>query len=215
MKTLLINAHPDCRGEKRYSNRMARRFAERFAEKRPQDTLEILRLAETPAPRLTEDGLFGLWGAQAAGAPLSEEQQATLRRHDALLEQFLGAHRIVISMPVHNFNVPSLLKDYMDNILIARKTFRYVSGGSVGLMTDDRRALLLQASGSVYTGGSAAAPLEFSRMYLEAMFRGIMGFSSFETVRAQGTATRAWSEERDMPGVLAEVDAALDRLCAA
>ncbi|VED63897.1 NAD(P)H-dependent oxidoreductase [Staphylococcus delphini] len=34
--------------------------------------------------------------------------------------------------PLHNFNVTSRLKDYIDNILIARQTFKYTSDGSVG-----------------------------------------------------------------------------------
>lgn len=214
MKTLLINTHPDCRGEKRYSNRMAARFAQLFAEKRPQDTLEVLRLAEASVPRATEEELFGIWTAQAAGAELTEAQKRILARHEALLEQFLSAKRIVISMPLHNFNVPSLLKDYMDNILIARKTFRYVTGGSVGLMTDGRRVLLLQASGSVYTAGDRYTPLEFSRMYIEQMFTNIMGFESFGIVRAQGTSTCAWNEERDLPAVMSEIGAAFDRFYA-
>lgn len=41
-------------------------------------------------------------------------------------------HRIVIISPLHNFNVTSRLKDYIDNILIARQTFKYTSDGSVG-----------------------------------------------------------------------------------
>ncbi|KLD61324.1 FMN-dependent NADH-azoreductase, partial [Lactiplantibacillus plantarum] len=43
----------------------------------------------------------------------------------------------MIAMPLHNFNVPARLKDYIDNILVARETFRYTENGSVGLMTDN------------------------------------------------------------------------------
>ncbi|SUM33860.1 Acyl carrier protein phosphodiesterase [Staphylococcus gallinarum] len=76
----------------------------------------------------------------------------------------------------------------MDNILIARETFKYTSDGSVGLMTDNYKGLLLQASGSVYTNNDRYTKLEFSYDYLKAMFEEIMGFDSFNIVRAEGTA---------------------------
>lgn len=51
--------------------------------------------------------------------------------------------------------------------MIARETFKYTEDGSVGLMTDDYKALLLQASGGVYTNDDRYTPLEFSYYYLK------------------------------------------------
>ena len=105
-----------------------------------------------------------------------------------LLNQFKANHRIVILTPLHNFNITSRLKDYIDNIMIARETFKYTEDGSVGLMTDDYKALLLQASGGVYTNDDRYTPLEFSYYYLKEMFKEIMGFYEFYISRAQGTS---------------------------
>ena len=105
-----------------------------------------------------------------------------------LLNQFKANHRIVILTPLHNFNITSRLKDYIDNIMIARETFKYTEDGSVGLMTDDYKALLLQASGGVYTNDDRYTPLEFSYYYLKEMFKEIMGFDEFYIARAQGTS---------------------------
>ncbi|MGX0277930.1 FMN-dependent NADH-azoreductase [Staphylococcus haemolyticus] len=41
-----------------------------------------------------------------------------------LLNQFKANHLIVILIPLHNFNITSRLKDYIDNIMIARETFK-------------------------------------------------------------------------------------------
>jgi FMN-dependent NADH-azoreductase len=210
MNTLLINANPDYTGKAHYSVQMTDYFIRKFHEKFPEEKLQVRYLAAEHVPRATQDELLGLWGKQMAGQPLTEKEEAINRQHTALLDEFLAFHRIVIATPLHNFNVPSLLKDYMDNILVARKTFRYVSGGSVGLMTDDRRVLLLQASGSVYTNNDRFTPLEFSRMYLNEMFTNIMGFDSFQIVRAQGTSTRAWDPEKSMADVYAQMDKAFD-----
>lgn len=99
-----------------------------------------------------------------------------------LLNQFKANHRIVILTPLHNFNITSRLKDYIDNIMIARETFKYTEDGSVGLMTDDYKALLLQASGGVYTNDDRYTPLEFSYYYLKEMFKEIMDLMSFTSL---------------------------------
>lgn len=206
MNTLLINAQPDFQNDAHYSVRLMNHFIELFRESFPDDALSVLNLAEEWIPRATCDELLGVWTKQASGAQLTSAEEKVDRRNAELLSQFMDSHRIVIATPLHNFNVPSQLKDYMDNILRARKTFRYVSGGSVGLMTDDRRALLLQASGAVYTNNDRFTPLEFSRMYLDAMFTNIMGFDSFQIVRAQGTSSSKWDDAHDLPLAFEELD---------
>ncbi|KAG2222000.1 hypothetical protein INT45_006700 [Circinella minor] len=108
-------------------------------------------------------------------------------RMEQVVEQFKSAGTYIIVMPLHNFNIPSKLKDYMDNILIARKTFVYTKNGSVGLLKNEgRRALLIQGSGAVYTNNDWYTEVEFSYKYLQSMFQ-FIGVEDFEIVRAQGT----------------------------
>lgn len=111
-----------------------------------------------------------------------------------MLEQFKAHHRIVFLTPLHNFNINSYTKDYLDNILIARETFKYTSDGSVGLMSDDYKVLFMQASGSIYTNDDRYSKLDISRMYIDGVFTEIMGFDSFEIVRAQGTSVLPFEE---------------------
>ena len=99
------------------------------------------------------------------------------------------------------------MKDYIDNILIAQQTFKYTETGSVGLMTDDYRVMLLQASGSIYTNNDRYTPLEFSHFYLKEMFVEMMGFDQFNIVRAQGTSVR--SPEEVWQSVPEELDQAI------
>ncbi len=118
---------------------------------------------------------------------LTAAEEELSNTSNTLLTQFKSHHRIVIVSPLHNFNVTSRMKDYLDNILIARETFKYTETGSVGLMTEDYNVLLLQASGSIYTMDDRYTPLEFSHYYLKEMFQEIMGFNKFNIVRVQGT----------------------------
>lgn len=188
MQTLIINAHPDFTHQESYSNKLQALFLKQFKERFPYEEPTILHLYGTEIPRIEKDQLLGIWDKQASEQSLTAAEEKIAAASSALLAQFKAHHRIVIVSPVHNFNVTSRMKDYIDNILIARETFKYTENGSVGLMTDDYRVLLLQASGSIFTNNDRYTPLEFSYYYLKEIFQNLMGFQQFHIVRAQGTA---------------------------
>lgn len=187
MKTLIINAHPDFKNADSFSNKLQHLFLKEFSKRFPKDNPTILNLYNQIIPRIETDQLLGIWNKRKADMPLTPLEIKTDNISNTLLTQFKEHHRIVIVLPLHNFNIPSRMKDYLDNILIARDTFKYTKNGSVGLMTDDYNVLLLQASGSIYTMNDRYTPLEFSHYYLKEIFQEIMGFNKFDIVRAQGT----------------------------
>ena len=211
MKTLLINAHPDFRNAAHYSVQLAQDFLAQFRATFPNETVDVLNLYDTEIPQATVAELLGVWEKQAAHVSLSAAEQHIYEVNQRLLAQFKSHHRIVIATPLHNFNVTSKLKDYMDNILVARETFRYTEAGSVGLMTDDYKVMLLQASGSIYTRNDRYTPMEFSRLYLDKMFTEIMGFDAFYMVRIQGTQTQGVDLSQAVKAGHAELTAAFPK----
>nr|MBS9407997.1 NAD(P)H-dependent oxidoreductase [Streptococcus oralis] len=82
--------------------------------------------------------VLSAWEKQGNGQKLTDEEQKVIERMSEILQQFKSANTYVIVLPLHNFNIPSKLKDYMDNIMIARETFKYTETGSVGLLKDGR-----------------------------------------------------------------------------
>lgn len=48
---------------------------------------------------------------------------------DKYVEQLKNVDKIVLSTPMTNFNYPAVLKNYLDHILVARKTFIYKYDG--------------------------------------------------------------------------------------
>lgn len=194
MNTLLINAHPDFHNENTYTAKLKNLFLEKYKNAFPNGTIEELNLYDIALPRIEEAQLLNVWNKQSSGSTLTEDETKIANLQAFLLKQFKEHHRIVILTPLHNFNITSRLKDYIDNIMIARETFKYTEDGSVGLMTDDYKALLLQASGGIYTNDNRYTPLEFSHYYLKEMFKEIMGFDEFYIARAQGTSVLSENE---------------------
>ncbi|MFC6170920.1 FMN-dependent NADH-azoreductase [Loigolactobacillus jiayinensis] len=201
MQTLIINAQPDLSSADHFSTKLQELFLAKFTAQFPDDKPTILNLYDTQIPRIEAGQLLDVWNQ----ADLATDTAALAQVSAELLAQFKAHHRIVIVSPLHNFNVTSRMKDYLDNILIARETFKYTAVGSVGLMTDDYKVLLLQASGSIYTNNDRYTSLDISRFYLQKMFEEIMGFDQFYIARAQGTATLAANQ------VLAAAAAELDQ----
>lgn len=181
MKVLILNAHPEPENNLTYSAQLLKKCCDEMKK----EEVEILDLYQSDIPRLDGD-MLELF--RNTDGELTAGQKRLQKRMQELMRQFKSAKRIVVVLPVHNFNIPSMLKDYMDNILISRETFRYVTGGSEGLMTDGRKILVLQSSGSIYTRNDRYTPLEFSHYYLKEMFCNIMGFGDFHIIRMQGTA---------------------------
>lgn len=210
-KTLIVNAHPDFRNAAHYSVQLKQAFLQLFQTRFPNDTVDVINLYDTVIPQATVPELLGIWEKQAQHVNLSIEEQRLFAINQQLLQQFKAHHRIVIAMPLHNFNVPARLKDYIDNILVARETFRYTENGSVGLMTDNYRVMLLQASGSIYTRNDRYTPMEFSRLYLDKMFTEIMGFDRFEIVRAQGLQTNGVAVSQALKQAKMDLKAAFER----
>ncbi|MDF2834983.1 MAG: FMN-dependent NADH-azoreductase [Paenibacillus sp.] len=184
---LIINAHPQSDSEQSFSLNAFRHFMKSYNELKPDDeTIEQINLYEEAIP-LLDQTLLSAWEKGRSGLQLTREELEAAERSDEILRQFKRAGKYVIVYPLHNFNIPSKLKDYMDNILIARETFKYTDTGSIGLLKDGRKMLLIQGSGSIYTRGDWYTEVEYSYKYLKSMFN-FLGIEDFDIVRVQGTS---------------------------
>lgn len=196
MKTLLINAHPDFENHDHYSVQLQDKFLEMYYHQNSDKDLTILNLYEEDIPRIEKNELWGLWNKQSAGVLLTSEESKIAERSKFLLNQFKNHQRVVVSTPLHNFNITSRMKDYIDNLMIARETFRYISEPdkrgkvSIGLMNNNYKMLMLFASGSIYTSETIYKTIDFAPSYMQTIFQEMMGFEDFHLVRAEGTATQ-------------------------
>ncbi|MCU5685515.1 NAD(P)H-dependent oxidoreductase [Bacillus wiedmannii] len=186
-KTLIINAHPKVDDTSSVSIKVLNHFLVSYKELIPNnETIEQINLYDDVVPMIDKT-VLSAWEKQGNGQKLTDEEQKVTERMSEILQQFKSANTYVIVLPLHNFNIPSKLKDYMDNIMIARETFKYTETGSVGLLKDGRRMLVIQASGGIYTNDDWYTEVEYSHKYLKAMFN-FLGIEDYQIVRAQGTA---------------------------
>ncbi|WP_285766679.1 NAD(P)H-dependent oxidoreductase [Peribacillus sp. SI8-4] len=185
--TLIINAHPKVDAPSSYSVQVFNHFLKAYKQLIPDsETIEQINLYRDAVPMIDQT-VLSAWEKQQKEQELTSQERKVMERMSGILQQFKRANTYVIVLPLHNFNIPSKLKDYMDNILIARETFKYTENGSVGLLKDGRRMLVIQASGSIYTNDDWYTEIEYSHKYLKSMFN-FLGIEDYQMIRAQGTA---------------------------
>ncbi|MFC3750187.1 FMN-dependent NADH-azoreductase [Paenibacillus sp. GCM10012306] len=186
-KLLIINAHPLVDSTTSFSLGVFKHFMKTYVEHKPNnEIIEQINLYEDEIP-LIDKTVLGAWEKYAKGEALTTQEKEVAGRMNEVLQQFKSANKYLIVHPLHNFNVPSKLKDYVDNIMIARETFKYTDTGSVGLLKDGRSMVVIQASGSIYTNDDWYTEVEYSHKYLKSMFN-FLGIEDFQTLRVQGTA---------------------------
>ena len=127
----------------------------------------------------------------------SAEQVSRLRTSDAAIATLKAADVVVLTAPVYNFSVPSVLRAWIDHICRAGLTFRYTADGPQGLL-DDRPVYLAMASGGVSFG----SPVDFASGYLKQVF----GFVGIGDVRLIGAERVAMDLDAAKRGALDELE---------
>ena len=125
----------------------------------------------------------------------SGTQRARLGRSDEAVHALSMADAVVLTAPVYNFSVPSVLKAWIDHVCRAGMTFRYTADGPQGLLAD-RPVYLAMASGGVPFGSD----VDFASTYLRQVFR-FIGIEDVRLIAAEGVATdpdAAWDKALQM-----------------
>ncbi|PWW02443.1 FMN-dependent NADH-azoreductase [Paenibacillus cellulosilyticus] len=184
---LYITAHP-LDPQESFSLAVGKEFIEAYREANPTDEVVHLDLYKENIPPFDADVLRG-WEKLRSGSSfdqLSEAEQSKVARLDAIVDQYVAADKYVYVSPMWNFSVPPVLKAYTDATSIPGKTFKYTKDGPIGLLSG-KKALHIQASGSVYSEGPLAE-IEMGYSYLRKILQ-FYGIQSLEAIFAEGTAS--------------------------
>jgi len=114
-----------------------------------------------------------------------EAKRDALAFSDQLIAELQDAEAIVIGVPIYNFNIPAVLKAWIDMIARARVTFRYTDNGPRGLL-EGKKAYIVVASGGVQIGSSH----DFATPYLRHALA-FVGITDVEFIGAEQLNSRS------------------------
>ncbi|QOL80847.1 FMN-dependent NADH-azoreductase [Pseudooceanicola spongiae] len=175
-KLLVIESSP--RGDASVSRNMTRRFVDAWRAAHPDGDVVVRDLMKTDLTFVTAPWL------QAYFTPPdlhTTEMKGALALSDELVAELLDADEIAIGTPVYNYNVPAVLKAWIDHIV--RKGLTLGHDGK-GLVTGTSASILL-ASGGVYTEGSPIAARDIATQYLRLLLN-VIGIEDITFVAGGG-----------------------------
>jgi FMN-dependent NADH-azoreductase len=188
MSTLLkIDVSP--RGAYSISRKLGNHFATEWQSNHVGGKIITRDRATTTLPYVD---LPWIAGAYTAPDQHTAEHKAALKISDKLIEELLAADEILISTPMYNFNVPAVLKAWIDHVVRINKTFAYGPDGLRGLAAGKKVTIII-ASGGEYNPGSPTESYNVEGPYFRVIL-GFIGITDITIVHAGGTNKVAQGE---------------------
>lgn len=170
--------HISCspQGDNSKSRALAHEFIEEFKASHPGVDVVERDLDKNPIAHLDGETLF------AGYLPEEGRSESQVKKHNFRIElanEIINAHAIVISTPMWNWNVPSVLKAYIDQIILIGVLDPYSNK-----KLNDKAVTILIASGGGYAEGSWHPEWDHETPYLKQVFT-ILGSTDVEAIRTE------------------------------
>lgn len=146
--------------------------------KQQQAIITVHDLAQQPLPVL--DGEIAT--AMRVPEALNDKQRDALALSDKLISELVSADLLVIAAPMYNFMIPTQLKNWIDLIARAGKTFSYTEQGPKGLLSGTR-AIIVTTRGGMHKEQASDQQIPYLKNILN-----FIGISDVEVVYAEALA---------------------------
>jgi len=109
---------------------------------------------------------------------MNDQLRQATAQSDELIAELMRADGLLISTPMYNFSVPSVLKAWIDQVVRINKTFGFSDDGNLLGLVKGKPAYITVAVGAQFTGTELES-LDFLRPYLKTL----LGFIGFNDVK--------------------------------
>lgn len=180
MKILQIMCHPDYNGEHRVSNILAKIGEDKLIEKGFSSIEKINLYDPSVHVPVMDKFMFNYEGKK-----LTEKEQNDKIKQKEIINQWKSADAVFIYMPLHNFNVVSKFKDYIDNIVIVNETFKCEEESLIGLDKSNKQIMFVITSGGEFDKHIQYTNLDFAVQYVRGIFS-VLGIDKVKVLRVEG-----------------------------
>lgn len=180
MKVLQIMCHPDYDGKQRISNILAKVGEDKLREEGYKNIEELNLYDPSLHIPVMDKFMFNYEGVQ-----LTDKEKTDKKRQKELLIQWKNSEAVFIYMPLHNFNVVSKFKDYIDNIVIVNETFKCEEESLVGLDKSNKQITFVITSGGEFDKHIQYVNLDFAVQYVRGIFS-VLGIDKIKVLRVEG-----------------------------
>lgn len=183
MKNILIikaNNRPDGVSTKMYET-----FLEE-ASKNKNLNIETFDVFKENMPYYGQD-LFNAFSKLQSGESLNEIESLSLQAKEKAQLALSKADTLVFAFPLWNLTIPAALQSFIDYNLQSGFTFKYNSEGKKEFLLADKKVILLNARGGVYSSPEMNS-IEMSVNYMRMVMQNFFGFEIIDEVIIEGHA---------------------------
>jgi len=145
-------------------------------------------LMKSLVPHLSAEMIEGFFSPE----PSVRAKRAT-RLSDQLVDEFLAADLLCFAVPVYNFNVPSSLKAYIDQIIRVGRTFTKQADGQLQGLCQGKRAVVLYAMGGMYKG----TEMDLLRPYFNTLAQ-FLALDDIQFINIQGSSRSGFNRDQQL-----------------
>ena len=184
-KLLYLQASPLI--ERSYSISAADAFVKAYQKINPSHIIQTMNLFDMELPAFDGFTLAARYAIMHGTDP-SETEKSAWRAVEKVIEEFTGADKYVMAVPMWNFGLPYKLKHYLDVVVQSGYTFAYSpEEGFSGLITG-KPVFIAYARGGAYPPGSESESYDMQVPYLEHVL-GFMGFTDIRRIIVEPTVS--------------------------
>lgn len=138
-------------------------------------------------PILIDNEILNVWCEIDKGADISEipfEKRSKVELVEIIANEFISADDYLIASPLWGLNINTLLKAYLDCVLMPGKTFTHDENGNIKGILKNKKAIYIQSSGGIYDR-SNPLNVDYASRYMKTIFN-FMGVTDFNLINMDG-----------------------------
>ncbi|WP_342387612.1 FMN-dependent NADH-azoreductase [Salinicoccus bachuensis] len=129
--------------------------------------------------------LFSALGKIQNDEALDADEQRLMDAKQKAMDAFEAADIIVFAFPLWNLTIPARLQTFIDYVYSAGFTFKYNADGSMAQLMTDKKVLLLNARGGMYSAPEMQG-MDMSHNYMKNVIGGVFGMEIIDEVIIEG-----------------------------
>ena len=129
--------------------------------------------------------LFNAFGKLQSGEEMTDIETRILAAKQKAMDALTAADVVVFAFPLWNLTIPAKLQTFIDYVYQAGFTFKYDENGQLVSLMTDKKAIILNARGGLYSA-PAMAPMEMSVNYIKNVVGGVFGMEIIDEVIIEG-----------------------------
>jgi FMN-dependent NADH-azoreductase len=161
----LLNIVTSPRGKESASIAIANTFLDAYRERHPSVDVDTLNVWDEALPEFNGEAIGAKYKA-VSNAPMTQAESATWHQIQSLATRVARADRIVLGVPMWNFNYPYKLKQFIDLVTQRNLLFTF-NGSTYGPLLKIPRALVIHVRGQSGEGSALHPGFDFQTQYIE------------------------------------------------